>query len=169
MIRSACVVLLLGVLSGSCGTVYTVLPRETVSYSGRYAAGTIIVNTSQRRLTLVKQDGRAVVYPIGVGEEGRAWSGVSTISAKREWPDWNPPDEMRRRKPGLPAHMAGGADNPMGARALYLGSSLYRIHGTNEPWTIGTAASSGCIRMYNHDVVDLYNQARVGATVIVQR
>jgi lipoprotein-anchoring transpeptidase ErfK/SrfK len=162
-------ILLLATLLSGCGTVYTILPHETVSYSSKYAPGTIVVNTSQRRLYLVKSGGQAVSYPIAVGEEGRSWTGVSTISAKREWPDWNPPDQMRQRKPGLPVHMAGGAENPMGARALYLGTSLYRIHGTNEPWTIGSAASSGCIRMYNDDIVELYNQTRVGATVIVQR
>jgi lipoprotein-anchoring transpeptidase ErfK/SrfK len=163
------VVLLLGILVSACGRLYTVIPHETVSYSGRYAPGTIVVKTSERRLYLVKGGGKAVAYPIGVGEEGRAWAGVTTVSAKREWPDWSPPEQMRKRKPELPTYMAGGADNPLGARALYLGGSLYRIHGTNEPWTIGEAVSAGCIRMYNEDVTELYNQVRIGATVVVQR
>jgi len=162
------VFLFVGAVSG-CGTIYTIVPPETVSYASGYAPGTIIVKTGQRRLYVVKGGGKAVVYAIGVGEEGRSWTGTSTVTAKREWPDWTPPEEMRARKPNLPAHMAGGPGNPMGARALYLGSSLYRIHGTNEPWTIGQAASAGCIRMYNEDVIELYNQTRVGATVIVQR
>jgi len=167
---SAVVVLLLvlvNVLVG-CGTVYSVIPHETVSYASNFSPGTIVIKTSQRRLYLVQGGGKAVVYPIGVGEEGRSWTGTSQVSAKREWPDWNPPEDMRARKPHLPVHMAGGPENPMGARALYLGSTLYRIHGTNEPWTVGTAASSGCIRMYNNDVIELYNQTRVGTTVIVQ-
>jgi lipoprotein-anchoring transpeptidase ErfK/SrfK len=140
-----------------------------VSFAGNYAPGTIIIKTSQRRLYLVKGGGQAVEYAIGIGEEGRSWTGTSQVSAKREWPDWSPPESMRRRRPELPAYMRGGPDNPMGARALYLGSTLYRIHGTNEPWTIGRATSAGCIRMYNDDVIDLYNQTRIGATVIVQR
>jgi lipoprotein-anchoring transpeptidase ErfK/SrfK len=166
---SAVVALLLVNIVAGCGTVYTIIPHETLSYAGNHAPGTIVIKTGQRRLYLVKGGGKAVVYPIGVGEEGRSWTGISQVSAKREWPDWTPPDEMRARRPQLPAHMAGGPDNPMGARALYLGSSLYRIHGTNEPWTVGHAASSGCIRMYNNDVIELYEQTRIGATVIVQR
>ena len=166
---SAIVAVLLASVLSSCGTVYTIIPHETVSYAEKQAPGPIVIKTSQRRLNLVKGGGKAVVYPIGVGEEGRSWTGTSQVSAKREWPDWTPPDEMRARKPGLPVHMVGGPDNPMGARALYLGSSLYRIHGTNEPWTVGHAASSGCIRMYNDDVIELYEQTRIGATVIVQR
>ena len=165
---SVVLVLLLGILLSGCGTVYTIIPPKTVDYSGQYAPGTIVVSTPQRRLYLVKDGGKAKAYAIAVGEEGRSWSGVSTISDKREWPDWNPPEEMRKRKPELPVHMAGGPDNPLGARALYLGTSLFRIHGTNEPWTIGQAVSAGCIRMYNDDVIDLYDQTRVGATVIVQ-
>jgi len=166
---SAIVALLLASVLSGCGTVYTIIPHETVSYAGGQAPGTIVIKTSERRLYLVKGGGKATVYPIGVGEEGRSWTGTSQVSMKREWPDWTPPEDMRARKPGLPVHMAGGPENPMGARALYLGSSLYRIHGTNEPWTVGTAASSGCIRMYNNDVIELYEQTRIGATVIVQR
>jgi lipoprotein-anchoring transpeptidase ErfK/SrfK len=156
-------------LVSACGRIYAIIPHETVSYASKYAPGTIVVKTGERRLYLVKDGGKAVAYPISVGEEGRAWAGVTTVSAKREWPDWSPPEEMRKRKPELPAYMAGGADNPMGARALYLGASLYRIHGTNEPWSIGQAVSAGCIRMYNEDVTELYNQVRIGATVVVQR
>lgn len=164
------IVLLLSGLLGGCtyfGGNYAA--REMVSYSAKHAPGTIVINTRERRLYLVKGDGTAVRYAIGVGEEGRSWAGVSTISAKREWPDWSPPDTMLKRKPELPRHMVGGPTNPLGARALYLGSSLYRIHGTNEPWTVGEAVSAGCIRMANEDVIDLYDQARVGSTVIVQR
>jgi lipoprotein-anchoring transpeptidase ErfK/SrfK len=106
---------------------------------------------------------------IGVGREGFTWSGSSEITAKREWPDWTPPDDMLRRKPELPRHMAGGPANPLGARAMYLGDTLYRIHGSNEPDTIGTAASSGCIRMTNDDVVDLYNRVHIGSKVVVLR
>ena len=114
-------------------------------------------------------NGRAISYGIGVGRDGFAWGGVKTVTAKREWPGWTPPAAMLRRRPDLPRYMPGGPDNPLGARALYLGSSLYRIHGSNEPHTIGQAVSSGCFRMTNADVVDLYNRVRVGAKVIVQR
>jgi lipoprotein-anchoring transpeptidase ErfK/SrfK len=163
--------LLLGALLSGCGTfgnIYTIIPSETVNFTGKYAPGTIVVNTSQRRLYFVQEGGKAKAYAIAVGDEGRSWSGVSIVSDKREWPDWNPPEQMRKRKPELPVHMAGGPTNPLGARALYLGSTLYRIHGTNEPWAIGQAASSGCIRMYNEDVVELYAQTKIGATVVVQ-
>ncbi len=112
---------------------------------------------------------QALRYGIGVGREGFTWSGSSEITAKREWPDWTPPDDMLRRKPELPRHMAGGPANPLGARAMYLGDTLYRIHGSNEPDTIGTAASSGCIRMTNDDVIDLYNRVRIGTKVVVLR
>jgi len=147
----------------------TYFPREVVSFSEKLPAGSIVISTSQRRLYFVTGDGKALRYAIAVGKEGYSWSGTSTISSKREWPAWTPPPEMRKRKPGLPAYMAGGKDNPLGARALYLGDTLYRIHGTNEPWLMGTAESSGCIRMTNDDVIDLYGRARVGATVIVRR
>jgi lipoprotein-anchoring transpeptidase ErfK/SrfK len=142
--------------------------KVVVPYTGGQKAGTIIISTGQRRLYLVLGNGQALSYAIGVGREGMAWSGVTTISAKREWPDWTPPDQMLRRKPELPRHMAGGLDNPLGARAMYLGSTLYRIHGSNEPDSIGTATSSGCIRLTNEDVIDLYNRVKIGATVIVQ-
>src|SRR5437879_1528218 len=143
--------------------------RTTVSYPVRYAAGTIIINTAERRLYLVNGDGTALRYGIGVGRPGFTWSGVRTVSMKREWPDWTPPEQMLRRRPDLPRHMAGGPENPLGARALYLGSSLYRIHGSNEPETIGQAVSSGCFRLTNDDVIDLYARVQVGATVIVQQ
>ena len=133
-----------------------------------YAPGTIVVNTAERRLYLVQGNGTALQYGIGVGRDGFRWSGVHRVSAKKEWPGWTPPAEMRRRRPDLPGHMAGGIDNPLGARAIYLGSTLYRIHGSNEPETIGQAVSSGCFRMTNEDVTDLYDRVHVGATVIVK-
>jgi lipoprotein-anchoring transpeptidase ErfK/SrfK len=144
------------------------IPRETVSFPANYAPGTIIINTAERRLYLVQGDGTALRYGIGVGRDGFRWSGVHRISAKREWPGWTPPADMRRRRPDLPGHMAGGIENPLGARALYLGSTLYRIHGSNEPETIGQAVSSGCFRMTNEDVTDLYSRVSVGTTVIVK-
>ena len=147
----------------------TYFPREVVSFSEKLPAGSIVISTGQRRLYYVTGDGKALRYAIAVGKEGYAWSGTSTISSKREWPGWTPPPEMRKRKPGLPVFMPGGKDNPLGARALYLGDTLYRIHGTNEPWLMGTAESSGCIRMTNEDVIDLYDRAKVGSTVIVRR
>jgi lipoprotein-anchoring transpeptidase ErfK/SrfK len=151
------------------GIVYGVIPREVVDYPTARGAGTIVVNTSQRRLYYVLGGGKAIRYGIAVGMEGYAWSGVSTVTAKREWPDWTPTPGELQRFPNLPRHMAGGSDNPLGARALYLGDTLYRIHGTNEPWKLGGGVSSGCIRMSNDDVIDLYNRAKVGATVIVER
>jgi lipoprotein-anchoring transpeptidase ErfK/SrfK len=141
--------------------------RQPVAYSGKEAPGTIVIDTDNKFLYLVQGDGQAIRYGIGVGREGFTWRGVQSVSMKREWPDWRPPAEMRRRRPDLPLHMAGGPDNPLGARALYLGSSLYRIHGTNEPYTIGQNVSSGCIRMLNDDVQDLYERVRVGTKVIV--
>jgi lipoprotein-anchoring transpeptidase ErfK/SrfK len=143
--------------------------RMTVNYTGNQKPGTIIISTGQRRLYLVLGNGQALSYGIGVGKEGFAWSGVTQVSAKREWPDWTPPEQMLQRRPDLPRHMAGGIDNPLGARAMYLGSSLYRIHGSNEPDSIGRATSSGCIRLTNEDVIDLYNRVKIGATVIVQQ
>jgi lipoprotein-anchoring transpeptidase ErfK/SrfK len=143
--------------------------RTVVAYPTRQRPGTIVISTRERRLYLVLGNGQALRYGIGVGREGFTWSGVTQVSAKREWPDWTPPAEMLRRRPDLPRHMRGGPDNPLGARALYLGSTMYRIHGSNEPETIGTATSSGCIRLTNDDVVDLYNRVPIGATVIVQQ
>ncbi|MCC6780051.1 MAG: L,D-transpeptidase [Hyphomicrobiales bacterium] len=143
--------------------------RTVVSYPVNQSPGTIVISTRERRLYLVLGGGQALAYPIGVGRVGFTWSGVTRISAKREWPDWTPPTQMRQRRPDLPRHMAGGIENPLGARAMYLGSSLYRIHGSNEPETIGQAVSSGCFRLTNEDVVDLYNRVRVGARVVVQQ
>ena len=151
------------------GIIYSQIPNEVVEYLGKHAPGTIIVKTSERRLYYVLDHGKAIRYGIAVGMEGYSWSGVSTVSAKREWPDWTPTPNILARFPNLPHHMDGGPDNPLGARALYLGASLYRIHGTNEPWKLGGDVSSGCIRMSNDDVIDLYNRTKIGATVIVQR
>ena len=144
------------------------IPRQTVSFSGQYAPGTILINTSERRLYLVLGNGQALRYGIGVGRDGFRWGGTHRISAKKEWPSWTPPSQMLRRRPDLPRHMAGGIDNPLGARAMYLGSTLYRIHGSNEPETIGQAVSSGCFRMTNDDVTDLYGRVSVGTTVVVK-
>ncbi len=144
------------------------IARTTVSFAENHRPGTIVIKTRERRLYLVLGNGQALRYGIGVGRDGFGWSGVKRVSAKREWPDWTPPAQMLKRRPDLPRHMAGGPDNPLGARALYLGSSLYRIHGSNEPETIGQAVSSGCFRLTNADVIDLYERVPVGATVIVQ-
>ncbi len=141
--------------------------RQQVPYYGKEAPGTIIVDTPNHFLYLVQEGGTAMRYGIGVGRPGFTWSGTHEVSAKKEWPDWVPPKEMLERQPYLPHHMAGGPNNPLGARALYLGSTLYRIHGSNEPWTIGQNVSSGCIRMRNADVVDLYNRVKVGTRVVV--
>ena len=145
------------------------IPRETVNYSGRYGAGTIVISTAERRLYYVLGDGTAIRYGVGVGRPGLEWGGTKTIARKAEWPGWTPPPQMLKRRPDLPRHMEGGPNNPLGARAMYLGGSLYRIHGSNEPETIGQAVSSGCIRITNDDVVDLYNRVRVGTRVVVQR
>ena len=141
--------------------------KQEVDYDGKEAPGTIILNTPERFLYLVEGNGRALRYGIGVGRPGFTWAGVHNVTSKREWPDWTPPDDMLKRRPDLPRHMEGGPENPLGARAMYLGSTLYRIHGSNEPWTIGTAVSSGCIRMRNEDVIDLYDRVKVGAKVVV--
>ncbi|MGO4403038.1 L,D-transpeptidase [Bosea sp. RAF48] len=141
--------------------------KQEVAYDGPHKPGTIIIDTPQRFLFLVQPGGRAMRYGIGVGRPGFSWAGMKTITRKAEWPSWTPPAEMLKRRPDLPRFMAGGPENPMGARAMYLGSSLYRIHGTNEPNTIGQAVSSGCIRMTNDDVQDLYERVRVGAKVLV--
>ena len=143
------------------------IPRRTVIWTHGQKPGTIVISTSQRRLYYVLGHGQALEYGVGVGRQGFSWSGTKTVSMKREWPDWTPPVQMLKRRPDLPRHMAGGIENPLGARAIYLGSSLYRIHGSNEPDTIGAAVSSGCIRMTNNDVVDLYNRVKVGTKVVV--
>jgi len=144
------------------------VPRQEVAYETKLAPGTIIVETSERRLYFVLGDGRAMKYGVGVGRDGFRWSGTHRVTRKAEWPGWTPPPAMRKRVPGLPAYMPGGPKNPLGARALYIGSTIYRLHGTSEPWTIGQAVSSGCIRLTNNDIVDLYERAKVGARVIVR-
>ena len=141
--------------------------RQVVSYSTREAPGTIIIDTPNTYLYLVLGHGQAMRYGIGVGRDGFTWSGVQTITKKAEWPAWTPPPEMIARQPYLPRHMAGGPGNPLGARAMYLGGTIYRIHGTNMPETIGTQVSSGCIRLTNQDVSDLYSRVTVGTKVIV--
>jgi lipoprotein-anchoring transpeptidase ErfK/SrfK len=141
--------------------------KQVVDYHGMESAGTVVIDTPNKFLYLVQGDGKALRYGVGVGRPGFTWSGTKTISAKKEWPAWTPPPEMLARRPDLPRHMEGGPENPLGARAMYLGSSLYRIHGSNEPWTIGTNVSSGCIRMRNEDVIDLYGRVGVGTKVVV--
>jgi lipoprotein-anchoring transpeptidase ErfK/SrfK len=142
--------------------------REIVPYSGQQGPGTIIVSTAERRLYYILPGNQAVKYGVGVGRPGFEWHGKKTVAMKREWPSWTPPSQMLKRRPDLPRFMPGGPENPLGARAMYLGGTLYRIHGSNEPATIGTAVSSGCIRMTNEDVVDLYERVKVGTRVIVQ-
>jgi lipoprotein-anchoring transpeptidase ErfK/SrfK len=141
--------------------------RKEVDYSSGEKPGTIVIETRKRFLYLVLANGKALRYGIGVGRSGFAWKGAERISRKAEWPDWRPPAEMLERDPDLPDFMEGGPSNPLGARALYLGATEYRIHGTAQPWTIGQAVSSGCIRLTNEDVIDLYGRARIGAKVIV--
>ncbi len=143
------------------------LKRQIVSYPTREAPGTIIIDTPNTYLYYVLGGGQAIRYGIGVGRDGFTWSGVQSITRKAEWPDWTPPPEMIARQPYLPRHMAGGPGNPLGARAMYLGGTVYRIHGTNAPQTIGTHVSSGCIRLTNQDVSDLYSRVNVGTKVIV--
>jgi lipoprotein-anchoring transpeptidase ErfK/SrfK len=143
------------------------LKRQIVSYPTREARGTIIIDTPNTYLYYVLGGGQAIRYGIGVGRDGFTWSGVQTITKKAEWPDWTPPPEMIARQPYLPRQMAGGPGNPLGARAMYLGGTIYRIHGTNAPRTIGTHVSSGCLRLTNEDVTDLYSRASVGTKVIV--
>lgn len=145
------------------------IPRQTVNYETKLKPGTIVVETSERRLYFVLEGGKAVKYGIGVGRDGFRWSGTHSITRKAEWPAWTPPPQMRKRVPGLPAYMEGGPDNPLGARALYIGSTLYRLHGTSEPWTIGQAVSSGCIRLTNDDIIDLYDRVQVGTRVVVRQ
>ena len=151
------------------GSGVSPVPRTTVNFPNKYAPGTIVVNTTERRLYLVLSEDRAIRYGIGVGRVGFTWVGTTAVAQKREWPDWTPPPQMRARVRGLPVHMKGGPDNPLGARAMYLGASLCRIHGSNEPETIGQAVSSGCFRLTNEDVIDLYDRVRVGSKVIVLR
>jgi lipoprotein-anchoring transpeptidase ErfK/SrfK len=153
---------------GRSGLIGSPIPRTTVMFDGRkYGPGTIIVNTAERRLYYVLNENSAIRYGIGVGRDGFRWGGTHKVTQKREWPDWVPPEEMLKRQPNLPRYMKGGPDNPLGARAIYLGSTLYRIHGSNEPETIGQAVSSGCFRMTNEDVVDLYDRVNVGSVVHV--
>ena len=143
------------------------LKRQIVSYATREAPGTVIIDTPNTYLYLVLGGGQAVRYGIGVGRDGFTWSGVQSITKKAEWPDWTPPPEMIARQPYLPRQMAGGPGNPLGARAMYLGGTVYRIHGTNAPQSIGTRVSSGCIRLTNEDVSDLYSRVNVGTKVVV--
>ena len=143
------------------------LRRQVVNYPSREASGTVVIDTANTYLYYVLGNGKAMRYGIGVGREGFTWAGVQSIARKQEWPDWHPPAEMIARQPYLPRFMTGGPGNPLGARAMYLGNSLYRIHGTNAPSTIGQRVSSGCIRLTNEDVEDLYNRVSLGAKVVV--
>jgi lipoprotein-anchoring transpeptidase ErfK/SrfK len=146
--------------------------KEIVDFTTTQPVGTIIIRTSERKLYYVLPEGRAIQYGIGVGREGFTWSGTDKITKKAKWPDWRPPQEMieREQQRGnyIPAHMVGGPENPLGARALYIGDTMYRIHGTNQPWSIGLAVSSGCIRMLNEEVIDLFDRVEVGAQVVVE-
>lgn len=149
-----------------------VLRSRTISFPSSLPPGSILVRTAARRLYFILPQGKAIEYHIGVGREGFTWTGAENVSAKAEWPGWRPPPEMiareRRKGHGLPAYMPGGPDNPLGARAIYIGRTAYRIHGTNQPWSIGKAVSSGCIRLENDEVIDLYGRVRVGAAVVVE-
>jgi lipoprotein-anchoring transpeptidase ErfK/SrfK len=149
------------------GQIFRQQTRRTVEFDRKYQPGTIVVRTRERKLYYVTERGRALRYGVGVGREGFQWGGNARISRKAEWPDWRPPKEMLERQPYLPTYMPGGPNNPLGARALYIGDTLYRIHGTREAHTIGGAVSSGCIRMLNTDVIDLYDRVNVGAQVYV--
>jgi lipoprotein-anchoring transpeptidase ErfK/SrfK len=153
--------------AGSGGVLPAQLRRAVVSLDTREAPGTIVIDTGNTALYYVLGQGRAIRYGVGVGREGFTWSGVQTISRKTEWPDWHPPAQMIVRQPYLPRFMAGGPGNPLGARAMYLGASEYRIHGTNDPSTIGKFVSSGCIRLTNEDVVDLFSRVDIGTRVVV--
>jgi lipoprotein-anchoring transpeptidase ErfK/SrfK len=143
--------------------------KQMVYYRTTEPAGTIIISTAERHLYLIEGNGRALRYGIGVGRDGFQWQGMVSITKKVEWPDWTPPPEMIARQPYLPRFMAGGPGNPLGARAMYLGATVYRIHGTNQPDTIGTAISSGCFRLVNADVADLYGRVPVGTKVIIRQ
>jgi len=155
----------------NAGPVDPMYRRQIVPNTSSYAPGTVVVDTGKRFLYLAQADGTAIRYGVGVGREGFSWKGTARVGRKAEWPDWRPPAEMLKRQPELPTYVAGGPDNPLGARALYLykgdRDTLFRIHGSNEPWTIGQAVSSGCIRMTNADVEDLYERVPRNATVIV--
>ncbi len=146
--------------------------RQIVDFYEPMEPGSILIRTGERRLYYVLPDSKAIMYPVGVGREGFTWTGQDEITRKAAWPDWRPPKVMieREAKKGqvLPAFMAGGPENPLGARALYIGDTEYRIHGTTQPWSIGRAVSSGCIRMMNHEVIDLFNRVEIGATVVVE-
>ena len=148
------------------------LRARTIAFASHLAPGSILIRTGARRLYFILPDAKAIEYRVGVGREGFTWSGVNRVSRKAEWPGWRPPAEMiareRRNGHGLPAYMPGGPDNPLGARAIYIGETAYRIHGTNQPWSIGKPVSSGCIRMINDEVIDLYGRVQVGATVVVE-
>jgi lipoprotein-anchoring transpeptidase ErfK/SrfK len=144
------------------------LRRQVVHYPTREAPGTIIIDTPNTYLYLVLGNGKALRYGIGVGRKGFTWSGIKTVGRKAKWPDWVPPPEMLKRQPYLPRFMAGGPGNPMGARALYIGATVYRVHGTNQPQTIGHAVSSGCFRLVNPDVIDLYQRVPVGTKIVVR-
>ncbi len=145
---------------------------RTIAFSSSLAPGSILVKTGARKLYYILPQGQAIEYHVGVGREGFTWSGTNTVSRKAQWPEWRPPPEMiaREKKKGriLPAVMAGGPRNPLGARAIYIGDTMFRIHGTTEPWSIGQAVSSGCIRLLNEEVIDLYDRVAVGATVVVE-
>ena len=143
------------------------LQRGVVPFETKEKPGTVIVFTKERKLYLVLGPGQAMRYGVGVGRDGFTWHGIHTVTNKREWPDWRPPPEMIKRQPYLPRHMKGGPGNPLGARAMYIGSTIYRIHGTHDPDSVGEADSSGCIRLTNPDVIDLYQRVKVGAKVIV--
>lgn len=166
-----------GMTSSQTASLYTPqqapgTSRRTVDFYEPMAAGSILIRTSERRLYYVLPNNRAIMYPVGVGREGFTWSGHDVITRKASWPDWRPPKVMieREAKKGhvIPAFMPGGPENPLGARALYIGDTEYRIHGTTQPWSIGNAVSSGCIRMMNDEVIDLFNRVEIGATVIVE-
>ena len=163
-LKTAALAVMVLVLAG-LGTVLQA--KEFVSFTGNYAPGTIIVVNSERKLYYVLGEGRAVVYPVAVGKPGDLWTGESVVTRKVTHPGWSPTPAMRRRNPSLPRYVAPGPKNPLGVRAMYLGWSYYLIHGTNSPWSIGRAASSGCIRMHNEHVVDLYQRVHLGAPVLV--
>ncbi len=150
----------------------SLIPRETVEFTEKHRPGTIVIDTSEYRLYYVLGNGKAIRYGVGVGRDGFTWKGKHNLTRKAEWPSWTPPRAMIKReaKNGrvLPAYVPGGPENPLGARALYIGSTIYRIHGTNQPWTIGKSMSSGCIRLTNRDISDLYNRAKIGSKIIVR-